>query len=170
LHRVVTQGSGLEHDAFLADGRIDPRPLFLNRLHDCIGTKGSVVVYNAPFEKSVLDKLAEAFPEHARWIKNVKSRIIDLLEPFQKFHYYHPNQHGSASIKSVLPVLTGRSYADLEIQEGGQASLEFLRVHFGDVTDDERRKVRQQLEQYCGQDTEGMIWIVEAIGRFAAVI
>ena len=73
----------------------------------------SVVVYNVPFEKSVLGKLAEAFPEHAGWIKNVKRRIIDLLEPFQKFHYYHPDQHGSASIKSVLPVLTRRSYAYL---------------------------------------------------------
>ena len=95
----------------------------------------------------------------------MKGRIIDLLEPFQRFDYYHPDQQGSASIKSVLPVLTGRSYADLEIQEGGQASLEFLRINFGDVTDDERRKVRKQLEQYCGQDTEGMIWIVEAIVR-----
>jgi hypothetical protein len=167
LHRVVTQGSALEHDAFLADGRSDPRPLFLSRLRDCIGTKGSVVVYNAPFEKSVLGKLAEAFPEHTRWIKNVKSRVIDLLEPFQKFHYYHPNQQGSASIKSVLPVLTGRNYADLEIQEGGQASLEFLRVHFGDVPEDERSKVRKWLECYCGQDTEGMIWIIEALRKLA---
>ena len=73
----------------------------------------------------------------------------------------------SASIKSVLPVLTGRSYADLEIQEGGQASLEFLRVHFGDVAEDERQKVRGQLERYCGQDTEGMIWIVDALRRLA---
>jgi hypothetical protein len=68
----------------------------------------------------------------------------------------------------VLPVLTGRSYADLEIQEGGQASLEYLRVHFGDVTEEERRKVRQQLERYCGQDTDGMVWIVDARG--AAVV
>jgi hypothetical protein len=39
-------------------------------------------------------------------------------------------------------VLTGRSYADLDIQEGGQASLEYLRVHFGNVPEAERRKVR----------------------------
>jgi hypothetical protein len=48
---------------------------------------------------------------------------------------------------------------DLEIQEGGQASLEYLRVHVGDVPEDERRKVREQLERYCGQNTVGMIWI-----------
>jgi hypothetical protein len=163
LHRVTAPGAVPEHHAFLADGRTDPRPEFLNRLRDCIGDKGSVVVYNAKFEKAVLDGLAEAFPEDSGWIEGVKARIVDLLEPFQSFDYYDPDQHGSASIKAVLPVLTGRSYADLEIQEGGQASLEYLRVHFGDVPEAERLKVRGQLERYCGQDTEGMIWIVDAL-------
>ena len=65
----------------------------------------------------------------------------------------------------MLPVLTGRSYDELDIQEGGQASSEFLRVHFGAVPEAERQKVRGQLERYCGQDTEGMIWIVDALRR-----
>jgi hypothetical protein len=85
------------------------------------------------------------------------------LTHFSRKLGYHPEQHGSASIKSVLPVLTGRSYADLEIQEGGQASLEYLRVHYGNVPEAEHRQVRQQLERYCGQDTEGMVWIVDAL-------
>ena len=167
LHRQPAPGTKPEHQAFLADGRTDPRPEFLNRLRGCIGDKGSVVVYNAKFEKGVLDALAEAFPKHAGWIDAVKARIVDLLEPFQSFDYYHPEQHGTASIKAVLPVLTEHSYADLEIQEGGQASLEYLRVHFGDVPEAERRKVRDQLERYCGQDTEGMVWIVEVLRRLA---
>lgn len=168
LHRQAAPCATPQHHTFLADGRVDPRPEFLNRLRDSISDKGTVVVYNEKFEKAVLDRLAGAFPEHAGWIDRVKARIIDLLEPFQTFDYYHPEQHGSASIKAVLPVLTGRSYADLEIQEGGQASLEFLRVHFGDVAEDERQKVREQLERYCGQDTEGMIWLVEALRRLVA--
>ena len=88
---------------------------------------------------------------------------MDLLLPFRGFRYYHPAQLGSASIKSVLPALTGRGYDDLEIQEGGTASLEFLRVHFGDVTSEERQRVRAELEAYCGVDTEGMIWIVDRL-------
>jgi hypothetical protein len=163
LHRVGAPGAKPEHHAFLADGRGDPRPEFLDRLHGCIGEKGTVVVYNEKFEKIVLDKLADSFPANAGWIENVKGRLVDLLEPFQSFNYYYGEQGGSASIKAVLPVLTGRSYADLEIQEGGQASLEFLRVHFGDAPEEERRRVREQLERYCGQDTEGMIWITDAL-------
>jgi len=59
--------------------------------------------------------------------------------------------------------VTGRGYECLEIQDGGQASLEFLRVHFGNVPEAERRKVRKQLERYCGQDTLGLVWIVDAL-------
>jgi Domain of unknown function(DUF2779) len=124
-----------------------------------------VVVYNAKFETGILEALAHAYPKYSGWIKKVNERVVDLLEPFQSFVYYHPDQQGSASIKSVLPVLTGKSYNDLEIREGGQASLEFLRVHFGSASDAEREMVRRNLERYCGQDTEGMIWIVVELRR-----
>jgi hypothetical protein len=40
---------------------------------------------------------------------------------------------------------------------------EFLRVTFGDVSESERKRVRRALEKYCGQDTEGMIWILDAL-------
>ena len=68
-------------------------------------------------------------------------------------------------MKAVLPALAGRSYDHLAIQEGGTASLEFLRVHFTDIPEAERQRVRRQLEEYCGQDTGGMIWIVQALRR-----
>jgi hypothetical protein len=59
--------------------------------------------------------------------------------------------------------LTGKGYERLEIQEGGEASREFLRVTFGDVSEAERKRVRQALETYCGLDTEGMIWMLDAL-------
>jgi hypothetical protein len=93
----------------------------------------------------------------------VAARVVDLLEPFKSFHYYHPDQEGSASMKTALPALTGRGYEHLATQVGGTASLEFLRMTFGEVAEEERQRVRRQLEEYCGQDTEGMIWIVDAL-------
>ncbi|MEI7935115.1 MAG: hypothetical protein WCK27_00365 [Verrucomicrobiota bacterium] len=71
-------------------------------------------------------------------------------------------------MKAVLPALTRHSYDSLAIQEGGTASLEFLRVHFTDVPEAERQRVCRQLEEYCDQDAEGMIWIVEALRRLAS--
>ena len=165
LHRQTAPGAKPEHFGFLADGHGDPRPEFLNQLRACIGTEGSVVVYNAKFELGILEALAKAYPQHGGWIKGINKRMVDLLEPFQGFSYYDPEQHGSASIKAVLPVLTGKSYDDLEIRQGGQASIEFLRVHFGTASATEREKVRRNLERYCGQDTEGMIWIVDELRR-----
>ena len=70
-------------------------------------------------------------------------------------------------MKAVLPALTGREYDRLAIQDGGMASLEFLRVAFLDVEEEERQRVRKQLEEYCGQDTIGMAWNVDALRLLA---
>jgi hypothetical protein len=168
LHIQDQLGGPLQHRGFLADGATDPRPEFIRQLRTALPKAGSVVVYNASFEAGVLNRLAETHPEHDAWIGNVRDRMIDLLDPFKAFAYYHPDQHGSASIKAVLPALTGRTYATLAIQEGDAASREFVRVHFGQVPESERRQVRRRLEEYCGQDTEGMAWIVEALRRLAS--
>ena len=48
-------------------------------------------------------------------------------------------------MKAVLPALAGSGYDLLAIQEGGMASLEFLRVTFGDAGDEERQRVRRHL-------------------------
>jgi hypothetical protein len=98
-------------------------------------------------------------------VKSVEKRIVDLLVPFRTFAYYHPDQKGSASIKVVLPVLTGSGYEDLPIADGDSASIEFMRVTFGDASNAERTKVRKQLEQYCGLDTFGMLKIVLRLER-----
>lgn len=164
LHIVAKAGAKPEHRKFLAEGRNDPRAEFMRQLKSAIEPEGSIVVFNASFEKSRLKECAEVLPEYAAWVTELKGRIVDLLQPFKAFNFYHPDQNGSASMKLVLPALTGKDYKDLEIQEGGAASREFLRVTFGDVTESERKRVRRALENYCGQDTEGMIWILDALG------
>lgn len=139
----------------------------MRQLREWIREEGSIVVYNAAFEKSRLRECADFLPEHAAWVRRIERRFIDLLKPFRSFHYYHPDQCGSASIKSVLPTLVGKGYENLEIQEGTTASLEFLRVTFGDVSEEERQRVWRQLDEYCGRDTEGMIWIVKGLEKLA---
>ncbi len=64
-----------------------------------------------------------------------------------------------------LPALTGKDYSQMEIQEGGAASREYLRVTFADVPRKERERVYAALQKYCGRDTDGMIWIVDALRR-----
>jgi hypothetical protein len=163
LHTVQSPGAKPKHTMFLAEGRADPRLAFMRSLQDSIPHTGSIVAFNAPFELSRIKECCAALPEFSSWLNGIEDRVVDLLAPFRSFSYYHPAQQSSASMKAVLPALTGRSYEGLAIQEGGAASREFLRVTFGEVTETERRRVRQELEEYCGQDTEGMIWITDAL-------
>jgi hypothetical protein len=106
LHLHRAPGGPVEHRAWLADGAVDPRREFLRNLHVAVEGEGSLVVYNAAFEKRVLRECAEAFPEDAGWIRDATGRIVDLLEPFRSFHFYAPEQHGRVSLKAVLPALT----------------------------------------------------------------
>ena len=165
LDRVVKEGGDMEHFEFLAEGKEDPRPVFLKELRAKLGQSGSIVVYNQAFEQSVLKELARDFPEYAGWVEGVIERMVDLYAPFRSFHYYHPKQNGSASIKSVLPVMTGNGYEDLDIQEGDIASFHYYRITHTDepILEEEKAKIRQQLIDYCAMDTVGMVKIVDKL-------
>jgi hypothetical protein len=165
LHIVDSPGGRPVHHAFLAEGTADPRPEILARLKRHLGQRGSISAYNASFEKNALRACTEAYPAFAAWWAKAESRVVDLLQPFRSFHYYHPDQCGSASLKAVLPALTGKGYAEMEIADGATASQEFLRITFGEASAAEHRKVRAALEKYCALDTEGMVWIVKALDR-----
>ncbi len=163
VHLVRDAHSNPEHYSFLAEGTQDPRPGLLEELQKILGDSGSIIVYNKGFEEGVLKEMGNGFPEYENWVKQVLNRIVDLFVPFRNFDYYHPSQKGSASLKTVLPAVTGRGYEELDIADGQLASLQFEKVAYGEVSDEERKRVRSDLEKYCGLDTEGMIWIVDKL-------
>ena len=165
LHIQRKPGGKVEHHSWLAPGDVDPRPELLSKLKELLEDSGSIVAYNAPFERTRLSESVEEFSKFSAWNRSIQKRFVDLLQPFRDFSYYHPSQHGSASIKAVLPALVGKSYEGLEIGEGGEASREYVRVTFGDVTASERKNVRAALEAYCEQDTMGMVEMVGALGK-----
>jgi hypothetical protein len=143
---------------------VDPRREVLTRLVKLLGDSGSILAYFAQYEKSVIKSLVALYPEFTDWFENTVNRFIDLYIPFQKLFYYHPGQHGSASMKMVLPALTGITYEGMEIGNGGMARFEYMRVTFEKgVSEEERSRVRTALEKYCELDTRGMIEILQAL-------
>jgi hypothetical protein len=122
-------GSEPRHFSFLVEGRQDPRPELLASLSRLIGGNGSVIAYNKSFEENMLVDLGNAFPGYVGWTANVVSKLVGLIVPFRRFHYYHPAQKGSASLKSVLPAVTGLSYEEMPIAGGDDASLAFFDHH-----------------------------------------
>jgi|TARA_Y100000310_G_scaffold231420_1_gene233960 hypothetical protein len=163
LHVVKEKGGEVEHYEFLHDSKEDPRGLFLAELKKVLGETGTIVTYNQAFEMGVLKECSEAFPEFKDWVENTLIRIVDLWVPFRNFSYYNPSQHGSASIKQVLPAVTGKDYSDLDIGDGGTASLKFIDITYGSVLKEEKLKIREDLLKYCCLDTKGMVDIVEKL-------
>lgn len=166
VHVVDRPGDPPRHREFLADAVSDPRPGLLRSLQDSVGERGSVVAYYAPFEKRVLRELAGVFPECREWVEEVCDRMVDLLVPFRSFNYYHPLQRGSASLKAVLPALTGLGYDSLGIRDGQMAGVAFLSTR-GGIPPGEVDRIRNDLLQYCGLDTSGMVRIVERLTELA---
>ncbi len=160
LH-IEHEDGRVEHHDYLHPDSSDPRPQLLKALKILRGD-GSVLAHNASFEKGVLNELLQAFPEET-WITRAINRLVDTIVPFRNFWYYHPDQHGSCSLKAVLPALTTNGYDDLEVSAGDDASLEFVRITQEDVSDEERDRVRKDLLAYCKKDTEAMIDIVAAL-------
>ena len=135
-------------------------------LQDCLGDRGSIVAFNAPFEKRCLSETAATYQEFSTWVnENVFPRIVDLIAPFKSFSYYHPDQFGSCSLKKVLPSVTGTGYSDLDIEDGGTASIEYLRMSLGKVSESEASVVHKSLKEYCGRDTEVLFGSLTSCGK-----
>lgn len=172
VHVVDSPDEEPHHHWFLSVEPKDPRKTLMDALRKAIGPKGHLVAYNQSFEKSRLEELAAFLPEHADWVADVNGRFVDLIVPFREFAYYNPAQEGSASLKAVLPAVTGHGYEGLEISNGGQASLAYLYTAFGTpegkrALPQEVEATRRALERYCAQDTEGMVRIVQKLTEIA---
>ena len=166
LHVQQEKGGPVTHTGFLHTGTGDPQPHFVKELVDSCGGKGSVVVYNQPFEAGVNETLAETFPEHAAALRAINGRMVDLLVPFRSRFLYHPDMKGSASLKSVLPALVpDLSYSGLAIADGETASLMYLKAHKNDVLDDEKKRIFADLQQYCRLDTLAEVRLLAELYR-----
>lgn len=155
----VLQADGhLEQREYLHGDPGDPRPGLARALLEALGPEGSIVAYNASFERGVLEALARELPALAGELLQRASRLWDLLPVFRD-HYLHPGFRGSASIKRVLPVLVpGLSYDTLEIGEGAEAQAAWNRLVYLEDSE-ERQALAGALKEYCRLDTLAMVEI-----------
>ncbi len=155
---VLEADGGLVHREYLHTSTDDPRTALADRLIHDIGPVGSIVVYHAAFERTVLLDLARAFPAHGATLRAMAARLWDQLEIFQN-DYLDPAFEGSNSIKRVLSVLAPElSYDDLDVKRGDQAQAvwqQLLQAREGEV----RNALADQLRAYCARDTLAMVAI-----------
>ena len=161
LHLQDAAGSPLKHFEFLARPGVDPRQELVEKMLKEIPDGACTLVYNMAFEKGVLQDLAAFLPEHRKGLGAVIDGLVDLMEPFRRREIYHWEMAGSYSLKNVLPVLVPElSYEGMTISGGDMASEAYFTM--GEIGDaNELRKLRKALLEYCGQDTLGLVRLLE---------
>jgi predicted RecB family nuclease len=159
---VLQRDGTIDHRTYLCRKDKDPREEFTRALLDALDSEGSIVIYTT-YEKEIIRALASDFPEMRSPLHVTLDRMRDLHAIIKK-NYYHPGFRGSFSLKSVLPTLLPEmSYQDLAIQEGSQASLEYLRMIDPQTPAAEKKDIEQNLLAYCAQDTLAMVRIRETL-------
>ena len=153
LHTLHQDGR-LEHTGRLDLSGDDPSEGIATALVAVCGTHGPVYVYNSAFECGRINEMAERFPALSEPLLAINERIVDLL-PIAREHYYHPSQHGSWSLKVVLPaVVPELRYDDLlGVRDGGMAMDAYLEAVHPDTSRERQFEISDELHKYCKLDT-----------------
>lgn len=163
-NHILEEDGTLRHYEFLHQGTDDPRESFARTLLETLGSKGSILVYSS-FEASRVRDLADYLPALAGQLLALNSRMVDLLQLIRQY-CYHPDFHGSFSIKSVLPALVpDMSYDDLDINDGSLASVAFAEMIRPETPSDRRDFIRKSLLDYCKRDTKAEVRLFEVLRR-----
>lgn len=165
LHIERADGS-LEHREFLAQEGTDPRRSVAEHLCTDIPENVCVLAYNMSFERGVLQRLADLFPDLSRHLLAIRENAHDLMIPFQKQYYYSKAMRGSYSIKYVLPALCPDDpeldYHALDgVHNGSEASAAFAELP--NHTPEEIAVIRRNLLRYCRLDTLAMVKVLEKL-------
>ena len=130
-----------------------------------IGEKGPIFAYSS-YEKRVLNDLIVRYPDLAEDLHKLTNRLVDLL-PIVRRTYYHPDMHGSWSIKKVLPTMAPHlDYGLLgDVQDGGAAGTSYLQIIKSETDPAERQRLIRELLAYCKHDTLAMVELVKYLSK-----
>jgi hypothetical protein len=165
LHRLDSHSSW-DHTEFLDLSGNDPIRSFAEKLIASCGSEGAIFVYYASFETARIRELSERFEDLSLRLIALVERIVDL-HPIAKKHFYHPSQHGSWSIKYVLPAICPdmeEAYQSLVgVQNGTMAMDAYVAAtELGDM-DPAKAEIADQLRSYCKLDTWAMVRVWAAL-------
>ncbi len=166
VHVVGSPGEEPIHLDFLHVGSHDPSASFVNSLKQHVAPFGAIIVWNKGFESHVNDEIARRLPATKDYLFEFNDRLYDLMDIFTKQYFVHKDLCGKVSIKKVLPVLAPHlSYSPLAIHDGATASLVWMKLISGQLSDAESAKCFGQLREYCALDSYGMYAIWQALMR-----
>lgn len=164
---VLEEDGSLGHRDFLWTGTGDPRAAFVGSLAEALPDQGSIVVYS-DYERQRLADLARLLPEDASPVlAQFQQRSFDLLEVVRD-SVYHPDFHGSFSLKRVLPALVpGSGYEGLVIAGGQDAGAAYAQLIDPRSDPETRAGLEDALRAYCEADTRAEHELLRALHALA---
>ncbi|MDF3821009.1 DUF2779 domain-containing protein [Leptospira sp. 96542] len=169
LHIWDSEKDELIHKTYVHKENTDPRKSILESLERDLPLGITIISFNDFFEKLIIQESAEVYNEHLNFWEAVKPMFLDLALPFKNFWIYHPAQNGKASLKDILPALSSENHKGLKIREGQDANYQYLRLLKKQVTDEEKKRVLEDLEEYCKLDSFGLFLIYRKIQEYLSV-
>ena len=169
-----------DHYGYLAKDTKDHRIELIKEMLKYINIEkpGTIMVYNASFEKTRLQELKEAFPLYDRQLEQMRTMIFDLMdiiksnskfyqnlgydiERAKRWNFYHTDMNGSFSIKKILPLFSNLTYKNMEIGNGTEALVTYAK--FPHYNQNEFSHKYEKLTDYCKQDTWAMVEILKGL-------
>ncbi|MCH5350507.1 MAG: DUF2779 domain-containing protein [Clostridiales bacterium] len=171
LHALEAEDGEIKHLEFLGRPESDPRREFAERLVKTIPEGACLLAYNKKFECTILNELADIFPDLAPQLTKINNNIKDLLEPFKEGHYYKREMGGSFSIRSVLPAIfpddPELDYGRLEGVHTGREAMVLFSTELKRMPDTERKIAERNLLKHCELDTFVLVKIWQELVRAA---
>ncbi len=156
-----SQEGQLHHAEFLDLTGDPPMRRFAESMIRVLGESGPILVYSS-YEKRIIGDCIERFPDLQGSLSSIIDRLVDLLAVAQE-NYYHPDMHGSWSIKAVLPTIApDLDYKELDgIQDGTAAAEGYLEAVREDTSSERKAELEDQLLKYCQFDTLALVRITQ---------
>ncbi len=127
---------------------------------------GSILAYNAGFEKRAIADLAKLFPDLRAALEKLNERLEDPYE-WVRATVFHEGFNGSNSLKVVAPTLLGQkwSYSDQVVNDGKFAQSVYRALQEFSSESPEAEFIRKALKEYCRQDTESLMELVKYLAK-----
>ena len=159
VHKIDLDGTITHKECLISDKITDNKQVISQLYEDLEHGNGTYIVWYKGFENSRNMETANMYPEYREFFEKVNEHTFDLMEVFSEYSYFDRRFKGSASIKKVLPVMTDISYDGLDVSNGVIATTILMDIATGNVPAEQLEKHRQNLLEYCKQDTWAMVRI-----------
>ena len=164
LHVVEKAGADPTHFEYILESSNLKIESLIDALRKQIGSSGTIIVWNASFEKKCNALMGEHYSNHTEFFEDLNARIFDLMTIFSNGLYVDYRFKGSNSIKKVLPVLALElDYGNLNITTGEVASYRWKKAVIEKHEDYEEQAVLKDLLRYCKLDTYAMVAIYQKL-------